>query len=124
MDTTTINNRSTAATSPGIDLVHTSRLGKADQQRILGEAEEFLGRIRRQSNQAYIRLDVEEQKAKTQGIPAYRWRALLITDIGRYYADDWEVGAVESVKKVLEQLETQMESRTGRINSLKQALNE
>jgi len=86
------------------------------QQHVRKETDEFLQRIKRSVDTAYVHLDVQPQKEQTRNIPAYRWRVLLVTNRGRYYADDWSFGAVESLKQVYDKIEQQIEQRLGRID--------
>lgn len=98
-----------------IDMSHVEVLDARTHKYAVREAEDFLTRIRHHVDTAYLHLDVQPQKEQTRSVPAYRWRALLITNRGRYYADDWSFGAVESLKNVLDKVEQQITHRLGKL---------
>lgn len=100
-----------------LDASRVNELPARTQRYVKQEAEEFLARLRRHVDTAYLHLDVQPQKEQTRNVPAYRWRALLVTNRGRYYADDWSFGAVESLKQVLDKVEQQVAHRLGRLEA-------
>lgn len=111
---TTISQTKPDSGMQGIDIAHTKLLSKTRKYLVEQEAQSFLERINRHSN-GYLHLDVATHKERTRHVPAYRWRALLVTDNGRYHADSWDFGAVESLRKTLDKLEVQLESRLGKL---------
>lgn len=104
------------------DISNISVLSKRMQRYVKAETQELFERLRHDVDTAYLHLDVQPQKERTKGIQAYRWRALLITNRGRYYADDWSFGAIESLKQVLEKVEQQLQHRIGRLTQQQQEL--
>ncbi len=100
-----------------IDMSHVGVLSERTQRHAIREAEDFLVRIRNFVDTAYLHLDVQPQKEQTRNVSAFRWRALLVTNRGRYYADDWSFGAIESLKNVFDKLEQQMTHRLGRLDA-------
>lgn len=95
-----------------------SRLNEIDQLRSMKVAHEFLGRIMNHVDMTYLHLDVDQHKEQTRTVPAYRWRALLITNRGRYHADGWSFGASEALSVVLDKLYEQLDSRLGRLQEV------
>jgi hypothetical protein len=101
---------------PRVDMAHASRLSPRERAVAMSVAEDFLVSQTRNFNQLYLHLDVEEHKEKTRGVPAYRWRALLMTDRGRYYCEDSDFGAAEGLKTALDTLKAEIDSRLGRLD--------
>ncbi len=105
-----------------VDMSHGGVLSTTNQQYAIKEAEDFLARIRHVVDTAYLHLDVQTQKETNQALQSYRWRALLVTNRGRYYADDWSFGALQSLKNVLDKVEQQMTNRLGKLEAQHAAL--
>lgn len=99
-----------------VDMSHKDVLSTRIQRYANKEAEEFIQRVRQFADTAYLHLDVQPQKEQTRNTPSYRWRALLVTNRGRYYADDWSFGAIESLKQVLDKVEQQLHQRLSKLS--------
>lgn len=98
------------------DISHTKRLSPREVQEARTEALDFLEGIQHYFDQVYLHLDVSRHREQTRGgIPQYQWRALLVTDNGRYYADDVGFGVADSLHNTFEALETEISSRVDRL---------
>ena len=99
-----------------VDIAHTDRIGLFEHRVARDMAESFLRDMSRYFKETYMHLDVEKTPERKHGIQGLRWRALLTTDRGRYYAENGGFGVEHALSNTLESLENQITSRLEKLN--------
>jgi hypothetical protein len=111
MDTTIQQERNEESTMQNVkvDITHTNRLSQRERATTQTEAQAFLQHVKqRYVDDAYLHLDVKRVKETRGGIDGLKWKALLVTNRGRFSAQQMGFGAFNSLHKTFDALDLQL----------------
>lgn len=92
-----------------VDMSHTNRLSGREHTTARIETEEFLRHItNRYVDDAYLHLDVKRVKETRRGLDGLKWKALLVTNKGRFVAEQIGFGVFHSLHTTFDALEGQL----------------
>ncbi|MFT4250840.1 MAG: hypothetical protein ACMXYD_05770 [Candidatus Woesearchaeota archaeon] len=92
-----------------VDITHTNRLSTRERAIVDVEAAAFITHIKaRYVNDAYLHLDVIRTKETKAGVNGIAFKALLVTNKGRFFAEQQGFGVFNSLHSAFEALETQL----------------
>ena len=92
-----------------VDITHTNRLSTRERAIVDVEATAFITHIkRRYVNDAYLHLDVIRTREKKAGESGLAFKALLVTNKGRFFAEQSGFGVFNALHSTFEALETQL----------------
>ena len=100
--------------TPHVDIAHTERLEPLEQKIVHDEAKEFLQGLQHYFDETYMHLDVKQIKEQQRGVQGYKWKALLITNRGRFHAEQIGFGIEHSLANTFNAIEEQINSKLAR----------
>lgn len=107
--TSSENNDETMMQDVKVDVTHTNRLSARERATTQEEAHAFLQHVKqRYVNDAYLHLDVKRVKETHGGLDGLKWKALLVTNRGRFSAQQIGYGAFNSLHKTFDALDSQL----------------
>lgn len=102
--------------TPNVDLSHADRLTNKEHSLTHHEAVEFLEDVARFFDETYLHLDVKKIKEQTRRQQGLKWKALLITNRGRYHTEQIGYGVPDSLSNTFDALKQQISSRLAKLD--------
>ncbi len=91
-----------------VDIAHESILSPAQKHEVRREVDDFAQSIPGSFREVYLHLDVCLQKGKLRGKPHFLWKALMLSNKGRHYAEGHDYGVRNSLRDALNSLNFQL----------------
>ncbi len=99
------------ASTKNIDIAHADRLTELEKKITHDETNDFLDRIQRHFDEAYIHLDVKQIKEQQHKQQGFKWKALLVTNRGRFHTEQIGFGVKHSLAQTFNALEEQINNK-------------